>query len=109
MSVSLDPLGFASPSESEPCLRTLDPEQVKLLDERCILVDEDDRVIGTSSKKECHLMVNIDRGESALFLSSVRLVVLSANFNISRVGFIWFQAICIVRFRCSCLIRRENS
>jgi isopentenyl-diphosphate delta-isomerase len=30
--------------------------------DQCILVDEQDRVIGKASKKDCHLMSNIDRG-----------------------------------------------
>lgn len=30
--------------------------------EQCILVDPQDRVVGHASKKDCHLMVNIDQG-----------------------------------------------
>ncbi|XP_031346170.1 isopentenyl-diphosphate Delta-isomerase 1-like isoform X1 [Photinus pyralis] len=33
---------------------TLDPTQVKLLNEMCFLVDDNDKVIGTATKKECH-------------------------------------------------------
>ena len=32
----------------------LDDTQVKLLEEQCILVDQDDRVVGHNSKKMCH-------------------------------------------------------
>ncbi|KAI1981541.1 isopentenyl-diphosphate delta-isomerase idi1 [Ophidiomyces ophidiicola] len=39
-----------------------DDEQVKLMDERCIVVDDNDQPIGSGSKKTCHLMTNIDRG-----------------------------------------------
>lgn len=30
-----------------------DPEQSRLMDERCILVDEQDRAIGAADKKTC--------------------------------------------------------
>lgn len=44
-------------------LSNLDDVQVKLLSEECILVDENDTVVGSDSKKNCHLNVNIDAGE----------------------------------------------
>lgn len=34
----------------------LDPVQKKLLEEECILLDNDDKVIGHDSKKNCHLI-----------------------------------------------------
>ena len=40
----------------------LDQKQVDLLNENCILVDENDNVIGSESKKVCHLMENINKG-----------------------------------------------
>ncbi|KAK0478370.1 Isopentenyldiphosphate isomerase [Armillaria novae-zelandiae] len=43
-------------------LSNYDPEQSKLMDERCILVDEDDNAIGAMDKKTCHLMDNINKG-----------------------------------------------
>ncbi|KAJ3750434.1 Isopentenyldiphosphate isomerase [Lentinula detonsa] len=39
-----------------------DPVQSKLMDERCILVDEDDNALGAMDKKTCHLMENINKG-----------------------------------------------
>ncbi|CCU74676.1 Isopentenyl diphosphatedimethylallyl diphosphate isomerase/IDI1 [Blumeria hordei DH14] len=39
-----------------------DPEQIRLMDEVCIVLDEDDRPIGNLSKKTCHLMTNINKG-----------------------------------------------
>ncbi|OGM49309.1 isopentenyl-diphosphate Delta-isomerase [Aspergillus bombycis] len=39
-----------------------DEEQVRLMDEVCIVLDDDDKPIGSASKKICHLMTNIDRG-----------------------------------------------
>ncbi|GBL76409.1 Isopentenyl-diphosphate Delta-isomerase 1 [Araneus ventricosus] len=43
-------------------LSRFDPVQVKLLDEMCIAVDENDKVIGPRTKKDCHLMENIKKG-----------------------------------------------
>ncbi|RDW80473.1 isopentenyl-diphosphate delta-isomerase 1 [Coleophoma crateriformis] len=39
-----------------------DAEQIRLMDEVCIVLDEDDKPIGNFSKKICHLMTNIDKG-----------------------------------------------
>ncbi|KAL3454331.1 NUDIX hydrolase domain-like protein [Aspergillus insuetus] len=39
-----------------------DDEQVRLMDEVCIVLDDDDKPIGSASKKTCHLMTNINRG-----------------------------------------------
>ncbi|CCF59689.1 hypothetical protein KAFR_0H02800 [Kazachstania africana CBS 2517] len=39
-----------------------DEEQIKLMNENCIIIDWNDNVIGTSTKKTCHLMDNIDGG-----------------------------------------------
>ncbi|KAI3622725.1 rad21 rec8 n terminal domain protein [Moniliophthora roreri] len=39
-----------------------DSTQSKLMDERCILVDEQDNAIGAADKKTCHLMENINKG-----------------------------------------------
>ena len=47
-------------------LSGLDETQVKLLEEECILIDNDDKNIGSASKKECHLMSNINKGESEM-------------------------------------------
>ncbi|KAH0558500.1 isopentenyl-diphosphate delta-isomerase idi1 [Trichoglossum hirsutum] len=43
-------------------LEGYDEEQVRLMDEVCIVLDENDNPIGSASKKVCHLMDNIDRG-----------------------------------------------
>jgi len=43
-------------------LSEYDPEQSKLMDERCIVVDENDVAIGALDKKTCHLMENIRKG-----------------------------------------------
>ena len=39
-----------------------DMEQIRLMDEVCIVLDADDHAIGSASKKACHLMTNIRQG-----------------------------------------------
>jgi isopentenyl-diphosphate delta-isomerase len=39
-----------------------DEEQIRLMEERCIVLDHDDHAIRDGSKKECHLMTNINTG-----------------------------------------------
>ena len=39
-----------------------DEEQIRLMDEVCIVLDDNDMPIGSASKKVCHLMENIDKG-----------------------------------------------
>ncbi|KAI8048160.1 isopentenyl pyrophosphate isomerase [Gilbertella persicaria] len=45
-----------------PDLKEYDEEQVRLMEEMCIVVDENDKRIGADSKKTCHLMTNIETG-----------------------------------------------
>ncbi|UZJ51960.1 hypothetical protein CBS101457_001280 [Exobasidium rhododendri] len=39
-----------------------DEEQIRLMEERCIVLSYDDEPIRDGSKKECHLMTNINKG-----------------------------------------------
>ncbi|CAD6967257.1 unnamed protein product [Tilletia controversa] len=39
-----------------------DEEQIRLMEERCIVLDNDDNYLRDGSKKECHLMTNINDG-----------------------------------------------
>ena len=39
-----------------------DEEQIRLMDELCIVLDHNDVPIGSASKKTCHLMTNINQG-----------------------------------------------
>lgn len=39
-----------------------DEEQIKLMDEVCIVLDWCDKPVGFASKKTCHIMTNIERG-----------------------------------------------
>lgn len=55
------------PSDREPSAATdvlagYDEEQIRLMDEVCIVLDNQDQVIGSASKKSCHLMTNINQG-----------------------------------------------
>lgn len=43
-------------------LAGFDEEQVRLMEERCIVLDNDDNVVRDGSKKECHMMTNIKDG-----------------------------------------------
>jgi len=43
-------------------LEGYDEEQIRLMDEVCIVLDYDDNPIGSASKKTCHLMTNINKG-----------------------------------------------
>lgn len=43
-------------------LLRMDATQEKYLEERCILVDENDVVVGSETKRTCHLNVNIEAG-----------------------------------------------
>ncbi|KAF2396645.1 isopentenyl-diphosphate delta3-delta2-isomerase [Trichodelitschia bisporula] len=52
----------ARSSISDADLNGYDEEQIRLMDEMCIVVDEDDKPIGSASKKICHLMTNIEKG-----------------------------------------------
>lgn len=40
--------------------KEMDPIQKSLLDEKCFLVDMNDKVIGHASKRDCHLVQNND-------------------------------------------------
>lgn len=48
--------------ESQKLFQGHDEEQIKLMDEICVVLDWDDKPIGGASKKCCHLMENIDKG-----------------------------------------------
>ncbi|KAK4461665.1 isopentenyl-diphosphate delta-isomerase idi1 [Cladorrhinum samala] len=53
---------FPDIDTSGEALEGHDEEQIRLMDEVCIVLDENDNPIGTASKKLCHLMTNIDKG-----------------------------------------------
>lgn len=52
----------SSGSEKEEVFDGYDEEQIRLMDELCIVLDYDDKPIGAGTKKLCHLMSNINQG-----------------------------------------------
>ena len=40
----------------------LDETQIQLLQEECILINNDDEKTGSATKKACHLLENIEKG-----------------------------------------------
>ncbi|KAG0027616.1 isopentenyl-diphosphate delta-isomerase idi1 [Podila clonocystis] len=57
--VAPTPAPLTSTISADVDLSSYDDEQVKLMEEMCIVLDRDDKRIGANSKKECHLMTNI--------------------------------------------------
>ncbi|KAG6179405.1 isopentenyl-diphosphate delta-isomerase idi1 [Claviceps purpurea] len=53
---------FPDIDTSSEALSGHDEEQIRLMDEVCIVLDDDDMPVGKASKKLCHLMSNIDKG-----------------------------------------------
>ncbi|KIW81898.1 isopentenyl-diphosphate delta-isomerase [Fonsecaea pedrosoi CBS 271.37] len=51
-----------SDANPDDMLAGYDEEQIRLMDEVCIVLDNDDMPIGSASKKACHLMTNINQG-----------------------------------------------
>jgi isopentenyl-diphosphate Delta-isomerase len=47
---------------NENKLKQYDQTQLNLFNEKCILVDENDKPLGPETKKNCHLMENINKG-----------------------------------------------
>lgn len=58
----LPPNSTKHETRSDDDLSGYDEEQIRLMDEMCIVLDTDDNAIGTASKKVCHLMTNINEG-----------------------------------------------
>ena len=52
----------------------LDPTQLKLMEEECILVDKNDQKTGSTFKKNCHLLKNIDTGIIVLTILKLQLI-----------------------------------
>jgi len=61
-SLTPGPSARAIMSDTDPKLDNLDDIQAKLMEEECILIDENDQKIGVASKKVCHLLENINKG-----------------------------------------------
>jgi len=57
-------MSLESTPEADAALAAANQTQRELMSERVILVDENDQQIGTASKKDSHLMVNIRAGKA---------------------------------------------
>ena len=56
---------------AEPILQGYDEEQVRMMEENCIVVDDKDNIIGYDSKANCHLGKGIlHRAFSVLLFNS---------------------------------------
>ncbi|KAF2772773.1 IDI1, isopentenyl diphosphate:dimethylallyl diphosphate isomerase [Teratosphaeria nubilosa] len=55
-------LASQSSATQDTDLAGYDEEQIRLMDEVCIVLDDNDQPIGSASKKICHLMKNINKG-----------------------------------------------
>ena len=63
-------------------LSALDPAQEALLTEPCLLVDNEDKVVGTASKRDCHAMeagTSPLHGAFSLFIFNDKHVLLPLN------------------------------
>ncbi|OBA22221.1 Isopentenyldiphosphate isomerase [Metschnikowia bicuspidata var. bicuspidata NRRL YB-4993] len=56
------PIDAGSTSAHENVFEGHDEEQIRLMEELCIVLDYEDHPIGAGTKKLCHLMSNINRG-----------------------------------------------
>ena len=54
-------------------LSKYDPEQSRLMDERCILVDEEDNAIGAMDKKTCKCLFRISLLSFFFFQNSLKM------------------------------------
>lgn len=52
----------SSTAKDENIFGGYDEEQVRLMNENCIVLDWNDKIVGCGTKKLCHLMENINRG-----------------------------------------------
>jgi len=60
--VGVSPPAAAPSSDINHDLAGYDAEQIRLMEELCIVLDANDNAIGSASKKACHLMTNINAG-----------------------------------------------
>lgn len=56
------PTSSSSSEQTDDLFNGHDEEQIKLMDELCIVLDNDDKPVGAGTKKLCHIMENIEKG-----------------------------------------------
>ncbi|MCO5562128.1 hypothetical protein L7F22_015754 [Adiantum nelumboides] len=80
----------------------MDPVQKRLMfEDECILVDEDDKVVGHDSKYNCHLMETINAGKAlhrafSVFLFNTKYELLLQQRSVMKVTFplVWTNTCC---------------
>ena len=81
----------AMSSVSGPELTSHDPTQIQLMAEQCILVDEQDKILGAETKKNCHLNTNIDQGKLhrafSVFLFNTKGELLLQQRSLAKITF----------------------
>jgi len=77
-----------------------DDEQVRLMEEMCIVIDKNDRKIGADTKKNCHLMENINKGllhrAFSVFLFNSENKLLLQQRSLDKITFpdLWTNSCC---------------
>ncbi|CDR46639.1 CYFA0S24e01728g1_1 [Cyberlindnera fabianii] len=56
------PTSAGSATASDEIFEGHDEEQIRLMEELCIVLDNDDKPVGAGTKKLCHIMENIEKG-----------------------------------------------
>lgn len=82
----------------------LDPKQEFALQEQCFLVDMNDKIIGTASKKECHLVkkdgsIPLHRAFSVFLFNNKGDLLLQKRAN-TKVNYNIFSIVIIVCLKC---------
>ena len=55
-------IGLTKYSTVQNEFKKYDQTQLNLFNEKCILVDQNDKPLGPETKKNCHLLENINKG-----------------------------------------------
>ena len=80
-----------SQKNMESTMENLSEVQRRQLDEQCILLNENDEVIGSASKKACHLAENINKGmlhrAFSVFLFNSKNELLLQQRSLSKMTF----------------------
>jgi len=92
----IGPLIQSTMSEARPELQGYDQEQIEMMEEACILVDEEDNILGKDTKVNCHLGEGkLHRAFSVLlFNSSGKLLIQKRASEKITFPSIWANSCC---------------
>jgi isopentenyl-diphosphate delta-isomerase len=92
----IGPLIQSTMSEARPELQGYDQEQIEMMEEACILVDEEDNILGKDTKVNCHLGEGkLHRAFSVLlFNSSGKLLIQKRASGKITFPSIWANSCC---------------